>query len=42
MIPLACSMNRKVVGVGAEDPDEVMGINTIEELKKVEKILNNR
>jgi UDP-N-acetylglucosamine diphosphorylase/glucosamine-1-phosphate N-acetyltransferase len=38
MIPHAASMGEKIIGVEAQNSEEVMGINTLEELKKTEQL----
>ena len=42
MIPLAAGMGERIIGVEVSNPDEVIGVNTIEELKMVEGILLDR
>lgn len=42
LIAIAVSQGRKIVGIKAENEDEVLGVNTPEQLQKVEKILEMR
>ncbi|MBU1626226.1 hypothetical protein KKB18_02560, partial [bacterium] len=42
IIPIAANLGKKIIGVETPDPDEVMGINTVNELEHAENIYNNR